>query len=111
MLVGYDSNSKNQLYGFDNFAEEQSKEALTEELPKLIYDQEYNGVTFHKLQVAIINSTPATRSMIKDSLENSIQSGEIIAKSKKGVVRRVANAIEDDDIISCHTGKQGKWIL
>lgn len=111
MLVGYDSNSRNQLYGFDNFAKERSKEALAEELPRLIYNQEYNGVSFQQLQVAIINSTPASRDMIKESLENSMLSGEIIAKSKKGAIRRNASAIQDDDIISCHTRKQGRWIL
>lgn len=100
MLIGYDSSNKNSLfeaYGFDHGAKEKSLDALSEELPALIHAHE--NISFDLLKNTIINETPATVDMIKQSLNVHIQTGEIIVKSADGATRQKSNTIKDTDFI------------
>lgn len=104
MLVGYDSDYNNNLFEFDNFAKEKSLESLSEELPKIIY--EFDAIEFSQLKDKIINETPATVDMIKESLKEQIHYKELIVKSNKGSIRQKANTIHDSDIIMKPNRKQ-----
>ena len=109
MMIGYDSNYKNNLFMFDDFAKDKSIKSLSEELPKIIY--EFDAVEFSKLKDKIINETPATVDMIKKSLAEQVYYKDIIIKSKKGTIRRKTNTIHDTDIIMKPTTKQSRMIF
>ncbi len=106
MLIGYDSEYKDNLFKFDDFSKEKSIESLSEELPKIIY--EFDAIEFGQLKNNIINETPATVEMIKESLKEQIYYKEIIIKSKKGAIRQKTNTIHDTDIIIKPSRKQSR---
>jgi len=104
MLIGYNSEYEGNLFAFDNFARKKSIESLSEELPKIIY--EFDTVEFSQLKNKIINETPATVDMIKESLREQIHYNELIIKSKDGTIRQKTNTIHDTDIITKPSHKQ-----
>jgi len=105
MLLGYNSDYKENLFEFDDFAKEKSIKTLQEELPELIYN--VKEVSFGHLKNAIINETPATVDFIKQSLTPSMDSGEIIVKaSDQKTLRKRGTTIQDDDIIKWTHRKQ-----
>jgi len=104
MLIGYNSEYEGNLFKFDNFARKKSIESLSEELPKIIY--EFDAIEFSQLKNNIINETPATVDMIKESLREQIHYKELIIKSKEGTIRQKTNTIHDTDIITKPSHKQ-----
>lgn len=103
MLIGYGSSSRenlfnNHAYKFDDFAKEKSIHSLSSELPKLIYN--YKEVSFENLKNSILNETPATVDIIKESLADAMECGEIVIKSQDKVSKRMKyNSIKKDDIL------------
>lgn len=108
-MLGYNSDNNNTLFSFDEFAKELSLKTLSEDLPRAIYN--FKTTSFENLKNHILNTTPATVDMLKDSLLHPMDSGEVMVTSIDGAARRSVNAIKDTDIISCHTHKQGKLFL
>ena len=105
MLLGYNSDYKENLFEFDDFAKERSINTLEEELPELIYN--LKEVSFGQLKNTIINETPATVDFIKKALTPSIASGEIIVKaSDQKSLRKKHTTILDNDIIKWTNRKQ-----
>ena len=109
MLIGYNSEYENNLFLFDNFAKEKSIESLSNELPRIIH--EFDAMEFAKLKDKIINETPATVEMIKESLVEQVYHKDIIVKSKTGSIRRKTNTIHDTDIIMKPKHKQSRMIF
>lgn len=99
MLLGYDSQYKNSfdIFKFDSYAKNKSIETLSNELPRLIYD--HKAIEFSALKNTIVNETPATIEMIKESLEEAIQDKEIIVRSPNGTIRQKSNTIQSDDVL------------
>lgn len=101
MLVGYSSDCKQSLFEFDNFAKEKSIDILSLEIPKII--KNLKSIRFDNLKDIIVNDTPASFDIIKESLENSIKSGEIEFKSEDGSSKRKKHTtIQNKDIV--------KWV-
>lgn len=98
MLLGYTSGNRNLLYDFSLFSREQSLDLLQEQVPKKIYEKK--ELTFKDLKNEIINSTPATEEMIKESLTEAIRQKDIIVTSKRKVIRHKGTTIKDDDLIA-----------
>lgn len=112
MLIGYDSSKDHSLfqhYGFDHGSREQSISTLSQELPRLIY--EFNNITFSNLKNNILNQTPATIEMIKESIDEHIQYGEIAVTSKEGAKRQKSSTIKDDDVIAKPKYMQSRFIF
>lgn len=105
MLLGYNSENKLNLFEFDNFAKQQSIDTLGNEIPKLIKNKK--EIQFDLLKEIIVNETPASFEIIKESLSNSIQSGEIDVKSYDGKSKRKKfTTIQNADIIKWTGQKQ-----
>ena len=105
MLVGYDSAKKNTLFEFDDFAKENSINSLSKEIPKIIYS--HKEVSFGNLRNSIINQTPATIDIIKESLSIPMETGEIYVKSSdKKSNRCKSSRIKNDDLLIWRGRKQ-----
>lgn len=110
MLIGYESESKNSLFEFDNFAKQQSIITLSKELPPMI--RNLQEISFDQLKNCIINDTPATVDIIKESLNNSIETGEIsIMSYDKTSKRRKFTTIRPNDIIKWRGKQQTHFIF
>ncbi len=104
-MLGYDSNCNNSLFAFDSLAKQESINSLEKEIPKIIYSYE-DGVVFENLKNDILNFTPATIDMIKESLENEIHYNDIIISSKDDNIRKKSSTIKNDDIIKAKKYRQ-----
>jgi three-Cys-motif partner protein len=105
MLVGYDSKYNNSIFKFDNFAKENSIKLLSEELPKIIYNQQ--EISFGKLRNIVINQTPATIDIIKESLAKPMDTREIFVKSSDKKSNRLKSSrIKNDDLLIWRGRKQ-----
>ncbi|MDN5101385.1 three-Cys-motif partner protein TcmP [Aliarcobacter butzleri] len=115
MFLGYDSNCKDNLfnhsnYTFDDLSKEKSIQLLSCELPKII--QEKKCLDFNSLNNLIANETPVTRDIIRESLANSIESGEIKIVSKdNNQIRRKHTTIQDKDIIKWTQQRQISFLF
>lgn len=105
MLVGYDSSRENSLFEFDDFAKEKSIDSLSEDIPKIICNE--NEISFECLRNLIINQTPATIDIIKESLNQPMETGEIYVKSSdKKSNRHKSSRIKNDDLLIWRGRKQ-----
>ena len=110
MLIGYSGEYKNTLfrneaYEFNDFAKERSIDTLSEEIPRMIHASK--EVTFEKLKNSIINETPVTENILRESLSNSLESGEIEIKSADRLSKRKKfTRIKKDDFLIWKGQKQ-----
>lgn len=105
MLLGYNSDYKDNLFEFDNFARAKSIDSLSEEIPRII--KNLKEIKVENLKELIINDTPASFDIIKESLTDSIKSGEIEVKSnQENSKRKKFTTIKNDDIIKWKGQKQ-----
>lgn len=110
MLLGYDSKRQENLFEFNNFAKERSIDTLGIEIPKLI--KQLKTTSFGTLKNIIVNETPASFDLIKESLSESINSGEIEFKSEDGKSkRRKYTTIHDKDIVRWTGQKQTTFLF
>lgn len=87
-----------------------SIQLLSCELPKII--QEKKCLDFNSLNNLIANETPVTRDIIRESLANSIESGEIKIVSKdNNQIRRKHTTIQDKDIIKWTQQRQISFLF
>ena len=108
-MAGYDARHDSQVrgqytldFGFDDIAQRMSVDALTHDLPHLIYSHD-TGLSFGELFVATCNGSPASASIYKKALEYLINTREIVITSADGNVRRSANSIQATDQIVAPT--------
>ena len=95
VLTGYAN-----LFEFDESARRQSFESLAEDIPRYIYDEvKEKEIIVGELFSRVSNQTPATESMLNQSLDDSIKRNEIQAISEKGVKRRKGSAMQSSDTI------------
>lgn len=110
MLVGYSSDNQTSLFEFDEFAKEASLKSLAQEIPPLI--KSLQEVPFSKLRNTILNETPATIEIIKQSLDDAIQDGEIeIYSVNRKSKREKFTTIKNDDILKWKGQKQSRIIF
>lgn len=110
MLIGYNSEYKNNLfkneiYEFNDFAKEKSIDSLSKEIPRMIHSAK--ETTFESLKNTIINQTPVTENILRESLSESLESGEIeIRSADKLSKRKKFTTIKKDDFLIWRGQKQ-----
>lgn len=67
-------------------------------LPRQIYE-EREGVVFSKLMQSIANHTVATSDLVRESLDVSVKTGDIVVRSEDGSARVKGASIGENDII------------
>ncbi len=102
-MLGYDPEWDDGLSGqtqlghcFDEIAKNKSISALAEQLPRLIHPAP-GGMTFGELFSTTCNTTPASASLYKETLEHLIKYKEMDVISQDGKKRRSASTIHDSD--------------
>ena len=83
---------------FDESAEEQTLNALKDDIPEIIFEK--GAMTFEDLKNEVINHTPAKIDMMKEALDISIIHEDIIITSQDGSRRKKFTTIKDGDMIS-----------
>lgn len=101
-----DSNVKRQFdfdlgeaHHFDTVASQKTNNGLTQKLIPAIYDSGESR-PFGQWLETIGSSTPATAEMIRLALDPGIRSGDIIARSKDGAMRKGGGSLKPTDILS-----------
>lgn len=109
MLIGFDSSRTENLfkaYEFDDFAKQQSLDTLSKEVPKLL--RKLGNIKYEDFRNSIINETPATNEMIKESLTFALESRDIEIIAEDGSKRHKFTTIKDTDYIKQKIGTQYK---
>ena len=70
-------------FDFSEVAATVSKETMMEQIPAMLFDGA-EGMTFEQFFLKLINTTPATRSMVETTLLELHQSGEIVVADEFG---------------------------
>lgn len=108
--LGYQANSDSnatrqfafdlgEAHYFDEVASRKTSTGLTQKLIPAIYDSGESRPFGHWLET-IGSSTPATAGMIRQALDPGIRSGDIIARSKDGALRKRGGSLKPTDILS-----------
>ena len=87
-----------EAYHFDALAASRCNAGLTEKLVPAIYDSSAPTI-FAQLLDTVGSCTPATASMIRDSLDPAIRCGDIKARSPDGVTRTKGSSVQPGDIL------------
>lgn len=83
---------------FDNPAKTASIDALSEQLPHIIYAHE-DGMSFRELYATTCNSSPADSDKYKQALERLVETKDIEIITPTGGQRRKASTIGDQDLL------------
>jgi len=102
-MLGYDPKSDLALTGqgdfnFDDMARKRSLAQLRTDIPEFLV-RHPNGLTFGELVGLTCNTSPATTDFYRDTLDDLLQSGDIIACGKDGTKRRSGRRIAATDVI------------
>lgn len=87
-----------EVYQFDAVAAEKCMTGLQSKLVPMLFDRK-EPIQFQKFVESIGGRTPATTEMMKKSLNESIQCGDLIAKSPEGATRTKGTSIKATDLI------------
>lgn len=80
----FDDENKLQMgFDFSEVAATVSKDTMMEQIPAMLFDGD-EGMTFEQFFLKLINTTPATRSMVEATLLELHQSGEIRVVDERG---------------------------
>lgn len=85
------------LFEFDDRANHASVTLLTEQLVRVVHEQEV--VPFGELYASTCNTTPADSQRYRLAVEQLIQHGEVVVTAPTGAQRQKASTIKNDDII------------
>lgn len=94
-MLAFDPTHEGKLYLFDRDSRISAKEALHEDIPRLI-DQHGDAIPIADFNLEIYNGTPAHSS---DILEVLISNPDLEVLTPSGNPRRKANTIREDDIL------------
>lgn len=102
-MLGYDPSLDSDItfqdsFDFDENAEHSSLRALSEQLPKLIF-QNRDGLQYLDLIIRTANGTPATQVLFKESLQYLKDEGEIEVLTSSGNERRNIQRAGKGDLI------------
>lgn len=79
-----DDEEKPQMgFDFSEVAATVSKETMMNQIPTMLFDGA-EGMTFEQFFLSLINTTPATRSMVEATLLELHQAGEIVVQDETG---------------------------
>lgn len=97
-VTGQDSLALEEVHDFDTVAAEKCKIGLERKLVPMLFSRP-DPVEFRAFTDAIRSLTPATTSMVRDSLDVAIRCGDLEALSAKGVRRTKGASVMPTDLI------------
>lgn len=97
-VTGQQGLSMGDAHEFDTILRERCVATLSEALPRLIYAAP-EGMPFSELMLSITNHTAATSDLVRESLDVSVKTGDIVVRSEDGSARVKGASIGESDII------------
>ncbi len=94
-----DENKLQMGFDFSEVAATVSKETMMDQIPAMLHDGA-DGTTFEQFFLRLINTTPATRSMIEATLLELHQSGEIVVTDESGDASKARVKLKVDHVLS-----------
>lgn len=85
-------------FDFSEVAATVSKDAMMKQIPEMLFDGD-EGMTFDQFFLRLINTTPATRTMVEASLLELNRSGEIVVVDDTGDRSRARINLKGDHIL------------
>jgi hypothetical protein len=93
-----DENKLQMGFDFSEVAATVSKETMMNQIPAMLFDGA-DGMTFEQFFLKLINTTPATRSMVEATLLELHQSGEIIVTDESGDASKARVKLKVDHVL------------
>lgn len=93
-----DENRLQMGFDFSELAATVSKETMMAQIPAMLFEGA-NGMTFEQFFLQLINTTPATRSMVEATLLELHQSGEIIVLDEAGDASKARVKLKSDHVL------------
>lgn len=95
----FDDENKMQMgFDFSEVAATVSTETMMEQIPAMLFDGG-EGMTFEQFFLKLINTTPATRSMIESTLLSLNQSGDIVVMDERGDATKARVHLKPEHIL------------
>lgn len=94
-----DENKLQMGFDFSEVAATVSKETMMNQIPAMLFDGA-DGMTFEQFFLRLINTTPATRSMVETTLLELHQSGEIVVTDESGDASKARVKLKVDHVLS-----------
>jgi hypothetical protein len=88
-----------EAHEFDSLLRERCINSLAEALPRKLYETD-SGMVFGDLMQHIANNTTATAAFVKDALDFSVKTGDIVVTREDNGVRTKGSAIHDTDRVA-----------
>lgn len=85
-------------FDFSEVAATVSTETMMEQIPAMLFDVG-EGMTFEQFFLKLINTTPATRSMIESTLLSLNQSGDIVVMDERGDATKARVHLKPEHIL------------
>jgi hypothetical protein len=93
-----DENRLQMGFDFSEVAATASKETMMAQIPAMLFEGA-DGMTFAQFFLRLINTTPATRSMVEATLLELHQSGEIIVVDDAGDASKARVKLKPDHVL------------
>jgi len=93
-----DENRLQMGFDFSEVAALVSKETMMEQIPAMLFDGA-EGMTFEQFFLKLINTTPATRSMVEATLLDLHQSGSIVVLDEAGDASKARVKLKSDNVL------------
>lgn len=93
-----DENRLQMGFDFSEVAAVVSKETMMEQIPVMLFEGA-EGMTFEQFFLKLINTTPATRSMVEATLLDLHQSGEIVVLDEAGDATKARVKLKSDNVL------------
>ena len=93
-----DENRLQMGFDFSEVAAVVSKETMMEQIPVMLFEGA-EGMTFEQFFLKLINTTPATRSMVEATLLDLHQSGEIVVLDEAGDASKARVKLKSDNVL------------
>lgn len=95
----FDDEHKLQMgFDFSEVAATVSKDTMMEQIPRMLFEGS-EGMTFEQFFLKLINTTPATRSMVESTLLELHHSGEICVLDERGDASKARVNLKVDHIL------------
>lgn len=94
-----DENKLQMGFDFSEVAATVSKETMMNQIPAMLFDGA-DGMTFEQFFLKLINTTPATRSMVETTLLELHQSGAIVVKDESGDASKARVKLKVDHVLT-----------
>jgi three-Cys-motif partner protein len=89
-------------FDFSEVAATVSKETMMKQIPAMLFEGA-EGMTFEQFFLQLINTTPATRSMVEATLLELHQSGEILVLDEAGDASKARVKLKSDNVLRLPT--------